>query len=115
MKVNTFKQYPFTVDLWTFTKTTDTNAQPVLTHHFARTINVAITASGFGKMYVFFKAEDKDAVANCQLTNLKDANGFDVRPGGYWSIATCDPIINMWGQVSGFKATTTYLGSDGGV
>lgn len=115
MKVNSFKKYPFTVDLYTFDKSTDATGQPVLTHHLARTINVAVSSSGFGRMYVYFKPEDSDAVAQCQLTKLKDNNGIELRPGGYWSLAFCEPYMNLWGQIQGYKGQTTFLGTDGGV
>lgn len=114
MKVNTFKKYPFTADLYTFYKSTDSTGQPILTYQLARNINIGITASGFGRMYVFFKAEDNDAVAQCQLQVVKDVNGTELRPGGTWQLSSCEAYMNQWGEVQGYKGQATFLGSTTG-
>lgn len=113
MKVDAFKKkdYSFTADLYTFTKTTDAAGGQVLNYKLARTIQLAAVTGMFGKMTVYFQDSEEDVVVNCQLQNLKDASGIEMNPGYIWAIDQFAPNINMWGHREGFRGRITFFGT----
>lgn len=115
MKVDAFKKkdYSFTADLYTFTKTTDAAGGNVNTYTLARTIQFAAVTSVFGKMTVYFQDADADITLNCQLQKVKDKSGVEMNPGFIWLVEQVAPNINMWGHREGFRGRVSFFGIAG--
>jgi hypothetical protein len=112
MRINTFKSYRFTADLWTFVRTGDVGGGEVLNYSFARTINLHAASSSANRLFVFFKESEFDAINLCQLYNFKDVNGNEMRLNGVYELATVEPQINLWGAREGFKGVAHFIGTD---
>lgn len=112
MKINTFKHFKFTADLWTFTTTLDSQGGEIKHYTFNRNISLRAATSTAGRLFVFFKETEGDVVVDCQLANFKDANGVVMRPGGVYILSQVEPSINVYGVREGFKGVAQYWAID---
>ena len=115
MKINTFKRYQFTADLWTFTLTFDATGGAIYNYEFNRNITFRAVSTTTGRLMVFFKEDDADATDRCQLANFRDSKGEVIRPGAIWMLNGVEPALNLVGQREGFRGYATFLGFDQGV
>jgi hypothetical protein len=114
MKINTFRKYTFTADLYTFLRSSDAQGGEVLQYFFNRSISMRLTSSGLGgKFSAFLLPEDDDVIAKCQLFNIKDETGKELIENGVYQVDSVEPIINVWGRLEGNKARVDFFGLDG--
>jgi hypothetical protein len=116
MKTNEFrkKEFKCTADLWKFTVTTDSQGGDIRHFTFARSINLFVATSQFGRLRLYFQDSESDIVVFCQLFNLKDAAGQELMPNSIWTIDQFQPNINEWQVREGFNGRATYFGVDAG-
>lgn len=113
MKINTFKKYNYTANLWTYTVRTE-GANQIRTYTYARNIDINVSTSSAGRLHVLFKDTEDDVILGCQLDNVKDENGVELRQNGVYEMGSVDPYVNVWGQIAGFKGIAIYAARDNG-
>jgi hypothetical protein len=114
-KFDTYRKHQYNATLYKYTSATGSAVgSATLTYSVDGPINVSVTQNIFGKIAVIFKEEDGHRLQqNSQLTNLTDANGNELYPGGVWTMMGIMPVITMFGYREGFKGDAKLTGVSG--
>lgn len=102
MKANTTKQYPYTGDLYGYTKVTsaDGSVTENVYDEVPTQVSLALSVNLLGDLVI--ESEFKMQL-NAYLQNIVDANNEEIYVGGQWEIFQTAPLLGPMGLKAGYK------------
>lgn len=103
MRINTFRRYRFSLDVWEPVVANDTNG--TLSFEYSRTVPVSVV-SGLSRTYAY---SEESLPFSGMVRNVKNPYGESVfvSDGQEYDmfVFSSEPMIDVYGDVTGYRAT----------
>lgn len=111
MLFNTYKNYPYTADYYSYTLITSADGTVTERRYtiVPQRINVSVSTSFIGDLIITSTSKLQNAG---QLSNLLDRNGNPVYSNSVWEIKSTQPVVNPIGFVQGYKYKAKLISGD---
>lgn len=95
MRLNTFKRYGFTADLYKYNITQDPTGGEIRTYYLDRQgLKCDVLSDGSSRL--LFTFDDSDVSPGDRLEKVKDRRGVEVFVDGVYQLSTVEPQINIY-------------------
>jgi hypothetical protein len=111
MLFNTYKNYPYTADYYSYTIITSTDGT-VSEKRYAtipEQIKISVTTSYIGDLVIFSKNKMQ---LEGRLKNLRDKNDVEIYQDGEWQITQTQPMTSPVGLVTGYRYKARLIGGN---
>lgn len=110
MKSNTTKDYFYTGDYYSYTRTLNPDGVTYTkTYSFNRNVSMSITVNLLGELVI--TSPDKMQKEG-NILNIRDANGEEIYTGGQWTISQTAPVLGPMGLKGGYRYRATLIAGD---
>lgn len=103
-RLNTFRTYKFTGDVYNYTTTTAVGGSTVYNYTFLKNIKIDLHSTSLGGVTMFFDEEAAEIMPRAQIRNIKDRTGQQMYPGSIWTLRGLIPSLTFFGTREGFQS-----------